>query len=131
MAVALTSVLHLRKRAGASDRSKNLNSHNFHNRQHIHSGLGLPFRLNTSHDINMSVPRFYNRIGKACALAAILLLPVLASADPGNVDSNGLHKGWQKHPPAVPEVNTIWVLIPVVGAVAFFSARRLRRSHTH
>jgi hypothetical protein len=80
----------------------------------------------------MSVPRFYNRIGKACALAAILLLPVLASADPGNVDNNGLHKGWQKHdPPAVPEVNTIWVLIPVVGAVAFFSARRLRRSHNH
>ena len=114
----------------APDRAKILNSHNFHNRQHIRFGSGLPFRLNTSHDINMSVPRFYNRIGKVCALAAILLLPVLAYADPGNVDNNGLHKGWQKHdPPAVPEVNPIWVLIPVVGAVAFFSARRLRRSH--
>jgi hypothetical protein len=81
----------------------------------------------------MSVPRFYNRIGRVCALAAILLLPVLAYADPGNLDNNGLHKGWgKKHdPPAVPEVNTVWVLIPVVGAVLFFSARRLRRSHTH
>jgi hypothetical protein len=80
----------------------------------------------------MSAPRFYNRIGKACALAAILLLPVLASADPGNVDNNGLHKGWKKKdPPAVPEVNTMWVLIPVAGAVMFFSARRFRRSHTH
>jgi hypothetical protein len=74
----------------------------------------------------MSVPRFYNRIGRVCALAAILLLPVLANADPGG---NGKPK---KHdPPAVPEVNTIWVLIPVAGAVMFLSARRFRRSHTH
>jgi hypothetical protein len=81
----------------------------------------------------MYVPRFYNRIGRVCALAAILLLPVLAYADPGNLDNDGLHKGWHKKhdPPAVPEVNTIWVLIPVVGAVMFFSARRFRRSHTH
>ena len=81
----------------------------------------------------MSVPRFFTRIGRGCALAAILLLPVLAYADPGNLDNNGLHKGWgKKHdPPAVPEVNTIWVLIPVAGAVMFFSARRLRRSQTH
>jgi hypothetical protein len=80
----------------------------------------------------MSVPGFYNRIGRVCALSAILLLPVLAYADPGNVDNNGLHKGWhKKDPPAVPEVNTVWVLIPVVGAVLFFSARRLRPSHTH
>jgi hypothetical protein len=81
----------------------------------------------------MSVPRFYNRIGRVCALAAILLLPILASADPGNVDNNGLHKGWNKKhdPPVVPEVNTIWVLIPVAGAVMFLSARRFRRSHTH
>ena len=80
----------------------------------------------------MSVLRLYNRIGRVCALAAILLLPVLAYADPGNTDNNGRHEGWQKKhdPPAVPEVNTIWVLIPVVGAVLFFSARRLRRSHT-
>jgi hypothetical protein len=76
----------------------------------------------------MSVPQFCNRIGRACALAAILLLPALAYADPGNVGNNGHHK---KHPPAVPEVNTIWVLIPVAGAVMFFSARRFRRSHTH
>jgi len=77
----------------------------------------------------MSVPRFYNRIGRFCALASILLLPVLAYADPGNEDNNGHHK--KIDPPAVPEVNTIWVLIPVAGAVMFFSARRLRRPHTH
>jgi hypothetical protein len=77
----------------------------------------------------MSVPQSYNRIGRACALAAILLLPVLANADPGIVDNIRHHK---KHdPPAVPEVNTIWVLIPVAGAVMFLSARRFRRSHTH
>jgi hypothetical protein len=77
----------------------------------------------------MPGPRFYNRIGRVCALAAILLLPVLGYADPGNGAKNGHHK---KHdPPVVPEVNTIWVLIPVAGAIMFFSARRLRRSHTH
>jgi hypothetical protein len=81
----------------------------------------------------MSVPRFYNRIGRVCALSAILLLPLVAYADPGNLDNKGNHKGWgKKHdPPAVPEVNSVWVLIPVVGAVLFFSARRLRPSHSH
>jgi hypothetical protein len=72
----------------------------------------------------MSVPRFYNRIGRVCALAAILLLPVLANADSGN------GKPKKHDPPVVPEVNPIWVLIPLAGAVMFFSARRLRRSHT-
>jgi hypothetical protein len=100
-------------------KAKILNSHNFHNWRHMHFRSSLPFRLNTSHDRSMSVSRFYNRIGRVCALAAILLLPVLAYADPGKP---------KKHPPAVPEVNTVWVLIPVVGAVMFFSARRLRRS---
>jgi hypothetical protein len=70
----------------------------------------------------MSVPRFYNRIGKVCALAAILFLPVMAYADPGKP---------KKHdPPAVPEVNTVWVLIPLAGALLFFSARRWRLDHT-
>jgi len=62
---------------------------------------------------------------KSCASPDLLM----AYADPGNIDNNGHHK---KHdPPAVPEVNTIWVLIPVAGAVMFLSARRFRRSHTH
>jgi probable HAF family extracellular repeat protein len=37
----------------------------------------------------MSVPRFYSPVGRVCALAAILLLSVLAYADPGNGQAVG------------------------------------------
>jgi len=59
-----------------------------------------------------------NRIGKACALvAAALVLPLLASAQPG------------QNAPSVPdEVNTVWLLVPVLGGLLLYSWRRLSKA---
>ena len=71
----------------------------------------------------MLPPRFYSRIGKVAALvAATLILPVLAYAQ-NNQGGNNNNQG-QNRAPVVPEVNPVWVLIPVAGAILFFSARR-------
>jgi hypothetical protein len=63
---------------------------------------------------------FRNRIGKVAALiATTLILPILAYAQ-GSQGGQG--------DPTLAEVNAVWVLIPVAGAVLLFSARRLYRS---
>jgi hypothetical protein len=49
--------------------------------------------------------------------AATLILPILAHAGPGPIQPPGPI-------PTVPEVNPVWVLIPVAGAVLLFSARK-------
>jgi hypothetical protein len=69
----------------------------------------------------MLPPRFHSRIGKVAALvvAATLILPLLAHAGPGPIHPPG--------PPVVPEVNPVWVLIPVAGAVLLFSRRQFTR----
>jgi hypothetical protein len=65
----------------------------------------------------MLAPRFPRRIGKMFALlAATLMLPSLANSQLSDLA--------KKRPPKVPEVNAVWVLIPVAGAVLLFSARK-------
>jgi hypothetical protein len=71
---------------------------------------------------------------KACMiLAATLILPALANAgtDNGNGNggqNNGNQNGRNHAPvPVVPEANAVWVLVPFLGAVLLFSARRLFR----
>jgi hypothetical protein len=72
----------------------------------------------------MLIPRFHNRVGKVCALlAATLVLPALASANPNGTNQNGNPQNVSP----VPEANAGWVLIPFFGAVLFFSARQLLR----
>jgi hypothetical protein len=78
--------------------------------------------------------RSHNRIGKVCALvAATLVLPFMAYAGTDNGKGNGGqnngnqygHDKGDRSVPVVPEANAGWVLIPFVGAVLLFSARRL------
>jgi hypothetical protein len=71
-----------------------------------------------------------SHVGKVCALAvASLILPTLAFADHDKEkgDKGDKDKGG-KHIPVVPEANAWIVLIPFVGAVLLFSARRLSQS---
>ena len=78
----------------------------------------------------------FRRICKICALlAATLVLPILAYAgtDNGNGNdgqNNGQQNGHHKDPPAVPEVNPAWVLLPISGVVMLLSWRRLSRAKT-
>jgi hypothetical protein len=66
----------------------------------------------------MLAPRFPGRIGKMFALlAATLMLPSLA-----NSQFSDLAK--KRPPPSCPEVNAVCVLVPVAGAILFFSARK-------
>jgi hypothetical protein len=75
---------------------------------------------------------------KACVLIAAIVLPSLAYADHKDIDWG---KGWDngkdwdhgrghKDPPvsAVPEPNTGWVLVPVLGAILLVSSVRLFRA---
>jgi hypothetical protein len=75
---------------------------------------------------------FLKRISKIGALlAATAVLPILAYAGTDNGNGNGgTNNGKQKgHPvPAVPEVNTAWVLVPLAGAVLVYSWRRFSRT---
>jgi hypothetical protein len=67
---------------------------------------------------------FHNRIGKVCALAAVtLILPLLAHAQQVTLAPGPLPPG-PHPPPRAPEPNVALVLIPVLGAVLFFSTRR-------
>lgn len=67
---------------------------------------------------------FHNRIGKVCALAAAtLILPALAFAQNQN-GQGGNNNNPGGNPPRAPEANAALVLIPVLGAVLFFSTRR-------
>ena len=80
------------------------------------------------------------RIRKICALVtASMILPVLAYADHDsgkwNMGDKDEHrwsdhdtdKGRDKSVPVVPETNAGWVLVPFLGAVLLFSARKLFR----
>ena len=69
---------------------------------------------------------FCKRVGKVCVLvAATSMLPLLAYADKdkGKEDKDRDDRK-QQQPPAVPEVNAAWVLVPFVGAVLLLSWRR-------
>jgi hypothetical protein len=71
---------------------------------------------------------FYKRVGKVCVLVATTsLLPLLAYADKdkdkGKEDKDRDDRRHQQ-PPAVPEVNAAWVLVPFVGTVLLLSWRR-------
>jgi hypothetical protein len=76
--------------------------------------------------------RFQNHIGKVCAL----VVPSLAHADRDHDRDNGRdnherHGGDRDrddHIPVVPEANTVWALIPFVGAVLLFSWRQFSRA---
>ena len=71
---------------------------------------------------------------KVCALVtAALVLPALAYADKGEKGEKGEkgdkgekseHKGKGSDIPVVPEANTGWILIPFLGIVLVFSARK-------
>jgi len=74
----------------------------------------------------MKNPRFRNRIGKACALVgATLVLPVLTYAQ----NQSGQGQNYNR-PPVVPEVNTAWVLVPILGGVLLYSWRRFSRPNS-
>jgi hypothetical protein len=72
---------------------------------------------------------------KICGLAAALLLPSLAYAEHKDIDWG---KGWDRGrdhehkgmPPVtvVPEANTGWVLVPVMGVILLVSSVRLFRA---
>ena len=74
-----------------------------------------------------------HHLGKVCALvAASLILPALAYAD-HDKDRDNHWRGdnddrhGDPHISAVPEANAGWVLVPFMGAVLLFSARKLFR----
>jgi hypothetical protein len=75
--------------------------------------------------------------GKIFALiAATLTLPLLAYIGKAGTDNGGGNDGSNNgkqnghHVPVVPEANTVWVLVPVAGAVLLLSWRRLSRAKT-
>jgi hypothetical protein len=78
------------------------------------------------------------QVGKIFALiAATLALPVLAYIGKAGIDhgrdndgQNNNHQNDHHHVPVVPEVNTVWVLVPVAGAVLLLSWRRFSRAET-
>ena len=74
----------------------------------------------------MLIPRFHNSIGKACALvAATLILPALAYAQ----NQNGTTQNGTKQNVSVSdEVNTAWLLVPVLGGIMLYSWRRLSKA---
>jgi hypothetical protein len=75
----------------------------------------------------MLARRSHSRIGKATALAAAALtLPILAYASPGPI-SLPIPIPPLRPIPIVPEVNPLWVLIPVAVAAMLFSARQFAR----
>ena len=82
---------------------------------------------------NMSFFRPRDLFRKVCALvAASLILPALAYADRDNdKDNRGRGDNDERHGnpriSAVPEANAGWVLVPFMGAVLLFSARKLFR----
>jgi len=68
-----------------------------------------------------------NRIGKACALvAATLILPILAHAqtNPNGTTQNGTTQNGTKQNSVPDEVNTAWLLVPVLGGLLLYSWRR-------
>jgi hypothetical protein len=79
-----------------------------------------------------SYPKLHH-LGKVCALvAASLILPALAYADRDNDRSNhgrgdNDERHGNPHISAVPEANAGWVLVPFMGVVLLFSARKLFR----
>jgi hypothetical protein len=77
------------------------------------------------------------KVGKIFALlAAAVTLPLLAYTVKAGTDkgkgNGGENHGNQNghHLPVVPEVNTVWVLMPVAGAVLLLSWRRFSRAKT-
>jgi hypothetical protein len=84
----------------------------------------------------MLYPGVFKRVCRICALvAAALVLPVLAYAgtDNGkgnNGQNNGQQNGHHKDPPAVPEVNPVWILLPISGVVMLLSWRRISCAKT-
>jgi hypothetical protein len=85
---------------------------------------------------NMFYPGVLKRVCRLCAIvAAALILPALAYAgtDNGkgnNGQNNGQQNGHHKDPPAVPEVNPFWLLLPISGAVMLLSWRQISRAKT-
>jgi hypothetical protein len=79
----------------------------------------------------MRLYRLYNRLSKCGALvAAALVLPGLAFAGTDNGKGNGGQNNGNQvgKVPVVPETNAGWVLVPFLGVVLLFSARRFYRS---
>jgi hypothetical protein len=84
----------------------------------------------------MTYKSSFHHIGKICSLAAAaLILPALAYADRDNDrddrgrGDNDRHQETGDHGDprvsSVPEANPAWILIPFMGAVLLFSARKL------
>ena len=75
---------------------------------------------------------------RACVLvAATMMLPLLAFAgghdssdrkDENRWGDHDTHGDRDRHVPVVPETNAGWVLVPFLGAVLLFSARRFYRA---
>jgi hypothetical protein len=85
------------------------------------------------------VSRQVSKVGKIFALiAATLTVPVLAYIGKAGTDNgggnggtnNGEQTGHHQGVPVVPEVNTVWVLVPVAGAALLLSWRRFSRAKT-
>jgi hypothetical protein len=83
----------------------------------------------------MNMSFFRNNVRKLSALvAACLIIPAMAYAGSDNGNGNGGqnngNQNGKKKVPAVPEVNTTFVLIPVLGAVLLFSSAQALRKRS-
>lgn len=77
-------------------------------------------------------PESFMRICKIGTLAATWVIPMLAHADPngdnGNYGQNSSNQDVRRPYVAIREVDPLWVLLPISGAVMLFSWRRFSRS---
>jgi hypothetical protein len=83
----------------------------------------------------MNMSFFGNNVRKLSVLiAACLIVPAVAYAGSDNGNGNGGqnngNQNGKKKVPAVPEVNTTFVLIPVFGAVLLFSSVQALRKRS-
>jgi hypothetical protein len=85
--------------------------------------------------VPMNMSFFRNNVRKLSALvAACLIIPAVAYAGSDNGNGNGGQNNGNQNGknkvPAVPEVNTTFVLIPVLGAVLLFSSVQALRKRS-
>jgi hypothetical protein len=79
----------------------------------------------------MKAAHLHRQLPKIVVLGpASVILPLLTylgfSAQNNNQNGQGQNRNTQGNVPVVPEVNPVWVLIPIFGAVLLLSSGQLR-----